>query len=66
MTKEVLPMYIEHFARNARKIATDLSLPLLLLLDGYRSRNGIEWIQHALKNNNEVGQSPANKTHYLQ
>jgi len=66
MTIEVLPAYIEHFVRNARKVAQDINLPLLLLLDGHKSRRGIEWIQLALQNNIEIVQSPANTSHYLQ
>ena len=38
MTKEILPLYIERFVRNVRKIATDVSLPLFLLLDGHKSK----------------------------
>jgi len=66
MTMEILPAYIEHFAKHARKIATNYDLPLLLLLDGHKSRKGFEWIRIAKKNNVEVVQSPANTSHYLQ
>jgi len=43
-----------------------MDLPLLLLLDGHKSRKGIEWINLALQHNIEIVQSPANTSHYLQ
>lgn len=66
MTSELLPLYIKHLIRNARKYAPDENLPLLLLIDGHKSRKGIEWIQEAMRNSIELVQSPANTSHYLQ
>jgi len=66
MTIDILPAYINHFVRNARKVATNMNLRLLLLLYGHKSRRGMEWIHLALQNNIEVIQSPANTSHYLQ
>jgi len=42
MTSDILPAYIKHVAPNP-------NIPLLLLLDGHKSRIGIEWIHEALK-----------------
>lgn len=66
MTKELLPAYVEHFAKHARIIARNMDLTLVLLLDVHKSKNWIEWIEQALKHNIEIVESPANTSHYLQ
>lgn len=37
MTPDMLTAYIKHVVRNARKVAPNTEIPLLLLLDGHKS-----------------------------
>ena len=65
MTKVILTIFMRHLARYARKFVTHDD-PILLLLDGHKSRRGTEWLEVASQNNIEVVQMPANTSHFLQ
>jgi len=66
MTKEVLVAWMRHFEKHARKITPDPNKAILLLIDGHKSRCGMDWIDVARHHNIEVIQTPANTSHYLQ
>lgn len=65
MTKGILSKYIEHFNEHVRRIVPE-DVQVLLLLDGHKSRQGLEWIEAAVDEAIVVAQSPANTSHYLQ
>ena len=65
MTMELLPMFIRHFNRNARRYVNS-GESIVITIDGHRSRNGVEWLQLCQQFSIEVVQAPANTTHFLQ
>jgi len=65
MTKDVLVAYMDHFNKHVRKIVP-AEKQLVLILDGHKSRRGIEWIKNGIERNICIVQGPANTTHYLQ
>lgn len=66
MIEEVLVAFIRNFAKHSREYTPDKTKAMLLLLDGHKSRCGLDWIEEAQKHNIEVVQTPANTSHYLQ
>lgn len=65
VTKGILIKYIEHFNKHVRVLVPHTE-HVLLLLDGHKSRKGIDWIESAMERKIIVAQSPANTSHYLQ
>jgi len=65
MTKEVLVAYIDHFNKHVRKIVPS-EKHVALILDGHKSRQGIEWIKYGVERSICAVQGAANTTHYLQ
>lgn len=65
MQMNIISQIIEHFARFGRKnLSRDQNI--LLLLDGHKSRNDVEWLYEAQMRNIEITQLPINTSHFLQ
>lgn len=65
MTMDLIPQIIDHIA----KYASSHHKPgqnVLLLLDGNRSSNGVDWLYAARNKNIEIEQLSNNTTHFLQ
>lgn len=65
MTKDILTKYLEHFNYLVRKIIPP-TVHVLLLLDGHKSRKGIECVEKGVPSNIVIAKSPANTSHYSQ
>lgn len=44
LSRGIIPKYIENFNKNVRKVVPD-SMYVLLLLDGIKYRQGLDWIE---------------------
>ena len=69
MTKDLMPIFLQHFRVQVDKTHPHLSgKQVVLLTDGHssRSRADVSWIEKARKLSLVVALSPANTTHFLQ